>query len=64
MIIPHMGGLNGGYYKLKNSGIFENEMVWVDTALASRQEIEDFAECLWYSTHDVRFGLSIRDSVK
>ena len=43
VIIPHMGRLNGGYYKLKKAGIFENEMVWVDTALASRQEIEDFA---------------------
>jgi uncharacterized protein len=54
VIIPHMGGLNGGYYKLKKAGIFESEMVWVDTALASRQEIEDFAEA--YGIRRMMFG--------
>lgn len=54
VIIPHMGGLNGGYYKLKKAGIFENEMVWVDTALASRQEIDDFADA--YGIGRMMFG--------
>jgi uncharacterized protein len=54
VIIPHMGGLNGGYFKLKKAGIFENEMVWVDTALASRREIEDFAHA--YGTGRILFG--------
>ncbi len=54
IIIPHMGGLNGGYYKLKKAGVFENEMVWVDTALASQQEIVDFADA--YGTERIMFG--------
>ncbi len=54
VIIPHMGGLNGGYYKLKKAGVFENEMVWVDTALASRQEIDDFADA--YGIERMMFG--------
>jgi predicted TIM-barrel fold metal-dependent hydrolase len=54
VIIPHMGALNGGYYKLKKAGAFENETVWVDTALASRQEIEDFAEA--YGIQRMMFG--------
>ncbi|HTY22755.1 MAG TPA: amidohydrolase family protein [Desulfomonilaceae bacterium] len=54
IIIPHMGGLNGGYYRLKKAGLFENETVWVDTALASRQEIEDFAET--YGIGRMMFG--------
>jgi hypothetical protein len=44
VIIPHMGGLNGGYFRLKKAGIFESPSVWVDTALAGRAEVEDFAE--------------------
>jgi uncharacterized protein len=54
VIIPHMGPLNGGYYKLKKAGAFENEMVWVDTALASRQEIDDFADA--YGIERMMFG--------
>jgi hypothetical protein len=43
IIIPHMGGLNGGYYRLKQAGLFENPAVYVDTALAGEEEIIDFA---------------------
>lgn len=43
VIIPHMGGLNGGYSRLKASRVFERANIWVDTALASRGEISDFA---------------------
>ena len=38
-----MGGLNGGYYRLKQAGLFENPAVYVDTALAGEEEIIDFA---------------------
>lgn len=43
VIVPHMGALNGGYFRLKKTGIFDNPTVWVDTALAGYAEIEDFA---------------------
>ncbi len=43
IIIPHMGGLNGGYYRLKRADLFENPTVFVDTALAGIEEIVDFA---------------------
>jgi len=54
VVIPHMGALNGGYYRLKRSGIFRSPMVWVDTALAGRDEIADFAEA--YGTDRIMFG--------
>jgi uncharacterized protein len=54
VIIPHMGGLNGGYARLKNIGVFENPKVWVDTALASVREISDFAAT--YGTDRMMFG--------
>lgn len=54
VIIPHMGGLNGGYSRLKASGIFEATSVWADTALAGYGEIEDFAER--YGTDRIIFG--------
>ena len=43
VIIPHMGGLNGGYLALKEAGIFERPNVYADTALAYAGEIADFA---------------------
>ncbi len=43
VIIPHMGGLNGGYTRLRDAGLFDNPMVWTDTALGSVREFEDFA---------------------
>jgi predicted TIM-barrel fold metal-dependent hydrolase len=54
VIIPHMGGLNGGYDRLKRAGVFESSQVWVDTALARRREIEDFADT--YGTDRIMFG--------
>ena len=44
VIIPHMGGLNGGYHRLKRAGVFDSPYVWVDTALAAPYEITDYAE--------------------
>lgn len=43
IIIPHFGGLNGGYERLKRSGLFEDPTIYVDTALAGVYEIADFA---------------------
>jgi hypothetical protein len=54
VIIPHMGGLNGGYYRLKRAGIFDNPLVWVDSALAGYSEIEDFAGS--YGVDRIIFG--------
>ena len=54
IIIPHMGGLNGGYWSLKRAGIFDLPTVYVDTALATPDEILDFA-CV-YGTDRIMFG--------
>jgi hypothetical protein len=54
VVIPHMGGLNGGYSRLKNIGVFENPKVWVDTSLSSVREIADFVES--YGTDRMMFG--------
>ncbi len=42
LIIPHLGGLNGGYPALRQAGVFGLPYVYADTALASRWEIEDY----------------------
>jgi predicted TIM-barrel fold metal-dependent hydrolase len=54
VIIPHMGGLNGGYAPLRDRGVFENPMVWADTALGAAYEIEDFANR--YGVERILFG--------
>jgi hypothetical protein len=54
VIIPHMGALNGGYWSLKRSGVFESPAVWTDTALAGDREISDFAKD--YGTERIMFG--------
>ena len=54
IIIPHMGGLNGGYERLRNAGVFEQANVWVDTALAHPDEIADFASR--YGIDRIMFG--------
>lgn len=54
VIIPHMGGLNGGYRHLRDAGVFELENVWVDTALGSQGEITDFASR--YGVRRIIFG--------
>jgi uncharacterized protein len=54
VIIPHMGGLNGGYHNLKRAGVFEHDNVWVDTALGRGDEIEDFAAR--YGVDRILFG--------
>lgn len=54
VIIPHLGALNGGYYRLKKTGIFENPFIWVDTALAAPLAITDYAEN--YGNDRILFG--------
>lgn len=54
VIIPHMGGLNGGYSRLREAGVFAYPNVWVDTALAHETEIADFADR--YGTERILFG--------
>jgi len=44
VIIPHMGGLNGGFTNLFHSGIWDSETIFADTALAGRGEIARFIE--------------------
>ena len=42
VIIPHLGGLNGGYGAILRHGLWEEPNVWADTALASTYEIKDY----------------------
>lgn len=42
VIIPHLGGLNGGYGAILRHGLWEEPNVWADTALASTREMEDY----------------------
>jgi len=44
VIIPHLGGLNGGYDAIKDAGLWDNPDVYADTALASSFEILDYIE--------------------
>lgn len=44
VIIPHLGGLNGGFYALFHSGAWDNPDVYADTALASRHEMKMFLD--------------------
>lgn len=39
VIIPHLGGLNGGFAAIVEAGLWELENVWADTAMASPDEI-------------------------
>jgi uncharacterized protein len=39
VIIPHLGGLNGGFQAIADAGLWELENVWADTAMASPDEI-------------------------
>jgi len=54
IIIPHMGGLNGGFSALFKSGIWDDETVYADTALASGREIAQFMDR--YGSRRILFG--------
>lgn len=42
VIIPHLGMLNGGYDRLEAGGVWDDDTVYADTALADRREILSF----------------------
>ncbi|MFZ5449857.1 MAG: amidohydrolase family protein [Thermodesulfobacteriota bacterium] len=42
VIIPHLGGLNGGYVALDRAGVWRRPQVFADTAVAALPEIKDF----------------------
>jgi uncharacterized protein len=42
VIIPHLGMLNGGFRAIVESGLWERQNVWADTALASPHEIREY----------------------
>lgn len=44
VIIPHLGMLNGGFHALFDAGIWDQETVYADTALAASYEIKMFLE--------------------
>jgi predicted TIM-barrel fold metal-dependent hydrolase len=44
VIIPHLGMLNGGFHALFTAGIWDQETVYADTALAASHEIKMFLE--------------------
>lgn len=68
LIIPHLGGLNGGYAALERAGVFALPQVYADTALASRREMEDYlsrygAERLCFGS-DYPFGHPAQELAK
>jgi predicted TIM-barrel fold metal-dependent hydrolase len=58
IIIPHLGRLNGGFSRLVASGVWEEEKVYADTALASVQEICEFVER--YGSRKLLYGVDYR----
>jgi hypothetical protein len=54
VIIPHLGMLNGGFHTLFHSGIWDDETIYADTALASIHEISRFLEK--YGSRRLLFG--------
>jgi predicted TIM-barrel fold metal-dependent hydrolase len=44
VIVPHLGMLNGGFEALFRSGVWDDETIYADTALASSVEIARFLE--------------------
>lgn len=54
VIIPHLGGLNGGYRALDRAGVWQLPWIYGDTALASVGEIADYLSR--YGHHRLMFG--------
>lgn len=54
IIIPHMGGLNGGFSTLLKAGIWDDETIYADTALATGWEITEFLDN--YGSKRLLFG--------
>jgi uncharacterized protein len=54
VVIPHLGGLNGGFQAIAAAGLWEMDNVWADTALASPGEISEYIRR--YGHHRLMFG--------
>jgi uncharacterized protein len=54
VIIPHLGMLNGGFRAIAESGLWAQENVWADTALAERDEIREYIRS--YGHRRLMFG--------
>ncbi|MBN2533188.1 MAG: amidohydrolase family protein [Spirochaetales bacterium] len=54
VIIPHLGMLNGGYDVIKKTGIWKQDTVYADSALAYSSDIKDFIET--YGCRKLIFG--------
>ena len=54
IIIPHLGGLNGGFHALFEAHVWDGETVYADTALASTGEMEIFLKR--YGSRKLLFG--------
>ena len=48
VIIPHLGMLNGGFRSIAEVGLWAQEDVWADTALADRAEIREYLRAYGY----------------
>ena len=42
VVIPHLGGLNGGYSRLRDAGVWDRPHTYTDSSTADLAEIEDF----------------------
>lgn len=42
VIIPHLGGLSGGYVALDRAGVWRRPLIYTDTSTAALPEIKDF----------------------
>ena len=54
VIIPHLGMLNGGFQRLLAAGVWKDETVYADTALAGREEMATFVRR--YGSRRLLFG--------
>ncbi len=54
VIIPHLGLLNGGFDRLLNAGVWNDENIYADTALAGNVEISSFLDT--YGSDRLIFG--------
>jgi len=54
VIIPHLGMLNGGFRSIAEAGLWAQENVWADTALADRDEIREYLRS--YGHRRLMFG--------
>ncbi len=54
VIIPHLGMLNGGFQAIAEAGLWDQENVWADTALAGTDEIREYIR--YYGHQRLMFG--------